>query len=57
MFQDCITGKIAYVAAGGATENKDEAKRFSNTREAFYYTRDLTKDGKIDKSIVNAMPL
>ena len=57
MFQDFITGKITYVAEGGETENKDEAKRFSTTREAFYYTRDLTKDGKIDKSIFNAMPL
>lgn len=57
MFQDFITGKITYVAEGGETENKDEAKRFSTTREAFYYTRDLTKDGKIDKSIFNAIPL
>lgn len=56
-FRDLIHGTVTYVAEDGETSNKDEAKRFTNTREAFYYTRDLTKSGKINKSIFNSIPI
>lgn len=46
-----------YVTEEGETPNKDEAKRFSDKREAFKFMKSLSDAGKLTHSIFNSAPL
>lgn len=46
-----------YVTEEGETPNKDEAKRFSDKREAFKFMKSLSEAGKLTHSIFNSAPL
>lgn len=46
-----------YVTDEGETSNKDEAKRFSDKREAFQFMKALSDAGKLTHSIYNSSPL
>ena len=53
-----IFGRDAkYVTDEGETSNKDEAKRFSDKREAFQFMKALSDAGKLTHSIYNSSPL
>jgi len=46
-----------YVTEEGETPNKDEAKQFSDKREAFKFMKSLSDAGKLTHSIFNSAPL
>lgn len=53
-----IFGRDAkYVTDEGETSNKDEAKRFSDKREAFQFMKALSDAGKLTHSIYNSSPI
>lgn len=57
MMSDIFGRDVKYVTDEGETSNKDEAKRFSDKREAFQFMKALSDAGKLTHSIYNSSPL
>lgn len=57
MMSDIFGRDVKYVTDEGETPNKDEAKRFSDKREAFQFMKALSDAGKLTHSIYNSSPL
>lgn len=57
MMSDIFGRDAKYVTDEGETSNKDEAKRFSDKREAFQFMKALSDAGKLTHSIYNSSPL
>lgn len=53
---DIFGRDVRYVTETGDTTEKSEAKRFSNSREAFKFMSNLSKEGKLKHSIYNSSP-
>lgn len=54
---DIFGRDVRYVTETGDTTEKAEAKRFSNSREAFKFMSNLSKEGKLKHSIYNSSPV
>lgn len=57
MMTDLFGRDRKFVTEDGETTNKDEAKRFSDKREAFNFMKSLSDAGKLTHSIFNSAPL
>lgn len=57
MMTDLFGRDRKFVTEDGETTNKDEAKRFSDKREAFNFMKSLSDAGKLTHSIFNSTPL
>lgn len=57
MMTDLFGRDRKFVTEDGETSNKDEAKRFSDRREAFNFMKALSDAGKLSHSIFNSAPL
>lgn len=57
MMTDLFGRDRKFVTEDGETTNKDEAKRFSDKREAFNFMKALSDSGKLSHSIFNSAPL
>lgn len=57
LMTDIFGREAKYVTDEGETSNKDEAKRFSDKREAFQFMKALSDAGKLTHSIYNSSPL
>lgn len=57
LMTDIFGRDVKYVTDEGETSNKDEAKRFSDKREAFQFMKALSDAGKLTHSIYNSSPL
>lgn len=57
MMTDLFGRDGKFVTEDGETTNKDEAKRFSDKREAFNFMKSLSDAGKLTHSIFNSAPL
>lgn len=57
MMTDLFGRDRKFVTEDGETANKDEAKRFSDKREAFNFMKSLSDAGKLTHSIFNSAPL
>lgn len=57
MMSDIFGRDVKYVTDEGETSNKDEAKRFSDKREAFQFMKALSDAGKLTHSIYNSSSL
>lgn len=57
MMTDLFGRDRKFVTEDGEATNKDEAKRFSDKREAFNFMKSLSDAGKLTHSIFNSTPL
>lgn len=57
MMTDLFGRDRKFVTEDGETTNKDEAKRFSDKREAFNFMKSLSDAGKLTHSVFNSAPL
>lgn len=57
MMTDLFGRDRKFVTEDGETTNKDEAKRFSDKREAFNFMKSLSDAGKLTHSIFNSAPI
>lgn len=57
MMTDLFGRDRKFVTEDGETTNKDEAKKFSDKREAFNFMKSLSDAGKLTHSIFNSAPL